>query len=386
MNENFSNHYDYDIFISYSRADIKTVSDIVNRFEREGYRVWIDKDGIESGDAFKSTIVSAIERSAIFVFFSSENSNKSEWTAKEIGIANARKKVIIPIKLDHSNYNHGVEFDLINLDYIDYSIRAERSSSIDKLVKTLNRKLGKGKNADIHTTEGQNTNKDSEKGFSLKLLTSNRKGCIISVAILSVLCVFIPTYFFHSNIAMAPPVQYDMAPTDSVITSQIQAIDLGLPSGTLWANMNIGARSEKECGNLYSWGETSPKGSYAQAQYSNPAITKIIGTPYDVAHQELGMEWQMPTESQFKELILCCTWKWESTGFKVSGKNGNYIFLPATGWSCSSTVEYRGKFGYYWTGDKVNSTFAKGLLFSKPEQKTGNGYLYYGRAIRAVRK
>ena len=62
----------YDVFVSYSRKDTKIVDEFVNRLESEGVRVWIDRDGVESGDAFKRVIVNAIKESALFMFFSSE--------------------------------------------------------------------------------------------------------------------------------------------------------------------------------------------------------------------------------------------------------------------------------------------------------------------------
>ena len=133
----------YDVFISYSRKDTKIVDEFVSRLESEGFRVWIDRDGIESGDAFKRVIVKAIKESALFLFFSSEPSNTSPWTTKEVGIAVNYQKPIIPIKLDKSLYNEDVEFDLVNLDYIDYSIPAMQQPMMEKLVRTIKSKLPK---------------------------------------------------------------------------------------------------------------------------------------------------------------------------------------------------------------------------------------------------
>lgn len=130
----------HDIFISYSRKDSEAVGRFVEKLTEEGYSVWIDKDGIESGDQFKLIIVKAIEESKIVLFFSSEASNASTWTAKEIGIANARSKPIIPIKLDGSNYNRQVEFDLINNDYVDFTDKASQDAAMKKLLKAISRK------------------------------------------------------------------------------------------------------------------------------------------------------------------------------------------------------------------------------------------------------
>ena len=131
----------HDVFISYSRKDTELVDQFVKRLEGEGFNIWIDRDGIESGDAFKRVIVRAIKESAIVLFFASESSNASIWTAKEINIAVHYEKPIIPIKLDDSVYNDEVEFDLVSLDYIDYTEPAIRSGMMEKLIRTLKSKL-----------------------------------------------------------------------------------------------------------------------------------------------------------------------------------------------------------------------------------------------------
>jgi formylglycine-generating enzyme required for sulfatase activity len=131
----------HDIFVSYSRHDTNVVNEFVERLEREGFSVWIDRDGIESGDAFKKIILQAIKSSAVVLFFSSQHSNQSSWTAKEIGVAVKYQKTVIPILLDGSNFNEEVEFDLINLDFIDYQDTSLREMMMDRLVKSLKAKI-----------------------------------------------------------------------------------------------------------------------------------------------------------------------------------------------------------------------------------------------------
>lgn len=88
----------YDIFISYSRKDSEIVKRFADELGKAGYTIWMDIDGIETGDEFKSKIVSAIKDSALFLFFSSKDSNVSEWTVKEVNVAVNLKKQIIPVK------------------------------------------------------------------------------------------------------------------------------------------------------------------------------------------------------------------------------------------------------------------------------------------------
>ena len=130
----------YDIFVSYSRLDELEVLPCVERLKQEGFSVWIDRTGIESGDAFKQVIFDAIENSGVFLFFSSKNSNASTWTAKEIGVAVSLHKTIIPIKLDDSIPAKEVQFDIINLNYCDFTDPNLKEEEFQKLVAALRNK------------------------------------------------------------------------------------------------------------------------------------------------------------------------------------------------------------------------------------------------------
>ena len=132
----------YDLFISYSRRDKRQVMKIVNLLKDKGYSIWIDESGIETGEQFKKVIVSAIEECKVLVFFSSKHSNVSPWTAKEIGVANSKGKPILPVKLDETEYNKEVLFDLVNLDYCDLTRRTQRNEQIESLLKSLIKLIG----------------------------------------------------------------------------------------------------------------------------------------------------------------------------------------------------------------------------------------------------
>ncbi len=127
----------YDIFVSYSRLNENIVYPVVKELEKSGFKIWIDKDGVESGDAFKTVIVKAIENSNALVFFSSKESNDSPWITKEIAVAIYERKRIIPIRLDGAKYNSEIKFDLINLDYIEMTDRSQISDGTQRLIKSL---------------------------------------------------------------------------------------------------------------------------------------------------------------------------------------------------------------------------------------------------------
>ena len=108
----------YDAFVSYSRKDYNYVKTIIDVLTNQGYRCWMDRDGIESGDMFKRVLVKAIKDSQVVLFFSSVNSNSSEWTLKEVNAAVQLKKAIIPIRLDEMPYDDSILLDLSGLDFV----------------------------------------------------------------------------------------------------------------------------------------------------------------------------------------------------------------------------------------------------------------------------
>ena len=133
---------EYDIFISYSRADTQIVDQFVAKLTDAGYRVWIDREGIDGGDEFKTKIVRAIKGSALVVFFSSAKSNASKWTVKEISYSLKKEKPIVPVKLDETEYAESIDFDLIDIDFIQYHSNRPTSAT-ERLLKSIFRRLGK---------------------------------------------------------------------------------------------------------------------------------------------------------------------------------------------------------------------------------------------------
>ena len=110
----------------------------------------------------------------------------------------------------------------------------------------------------------------------------------------------------------------------------------------------------------------------------------------DVASVKWGGKWRMPTLDEIKELKDNCTWEWTTLngvkGYRVTGPNGNSIFLPAAGYS-SGTEEYsQGFVGGYWSSslDSSNSGRAYGLFFISGSYVWVNNDRYYGRTVRPV--
>lgn len=165
---------------------------------------------------------------------------------------------------------------------------------------------------------------------------------------------------------------------------EVKAVDLGLRAK--WATVNLGATDSTQFGNFYAWGETEAKSSYSSANYKymrNDSIIKyylnatasediIETTPDgasnrqpgivdnkqylefadDAAHATLGGNWRIPSRFHMNELITLCTWEAIRTdnvcGYRVTGPNGNSIFLPAAGFIADTMHLSKNVIGTYW--------------------------------------
>lgn len=186
----------------------------------------------------------------------------------------------------------------------------------------------------------------------------------------------IRTYFREINTGGEEPTALSSCPDGN----HPHMIDLGLPSGTLWACCNVGANAPEEYGGRFAWGETEEKGEYTWATYQHGYYDwntgdmstikhigyDISGTKYDVAHTRWGQGWHMPKLSQIEELVANTTAEWYANddimGCKLLGSNGSNIFIPASGLyidyldpeislSWSSTVEKFEEPPYYSSPD-----------------------------------
>lgn len=166
-------------------------------------------------------------------------------------------------------------------------------------------------------------------------------------------------------------------------------VDLGL--SVKWATCNVGAASPSAYGNYYAWGEIAPKSEYTDDNCKTwgKNLGDISGnSQYDAARANWGGSWRMPTSEEIQELVFECTWTLTTQGghrgYKVTGPNGNFIFLPAAGWCRGSSSDYVGKYGYYWSSspDKSGTQYAYYLSFSA--RGVDYDYRYIGRSVRPV--
>ena len=168
-------------------------------------------------------------------------------------------------------------------------------------------------------------------------------------------------------------------------------VDLGL--SVRWATCNVGASNPSDYGNYYAWGETKTKSSYTadNSRTYEVSMSDISGNiRYDAATANWGGGWRMPTKEEFEELLDKCNWQWSSqggrNGYKVTGPNGNSIFLPVAGWRYGTSLNFAGDGGYYWssTPNGVNTLDAYFLGFNSGRHNVGWYYRNYGRSVRPV--
>ena len=186
-------------------------------------------------------------------------------------------------------------------------------------------------------------------------------------------------------------------------------VDLGLPSGIKWATCNVGATSPEEYGGYYAWGETEEKSNYDWSTYkwrngSYGSMTKyytdgsygtvdnktVLDPEDDVARVKWGGSWRMPTKAEQDELRDNCTWTWTIqngvNGYKVTGPNGNSIFLPAAGYRLGTNLYDSGSYGYYWSSSLGSSysSDAYYLYFYSGGYGWDGGIRCSGHSVRPV--
>ena len=186
-----------------------------------------------------------------------------------------------------------------------------------------------------------------------------------------------------------------------------EAVDLSL--SVKWATMNVGANAPEEYGDYFEWGETEPKDNYSWSTYkwcngSSSTMTKycfdsdygtvdnktVLDLEDDAARANWGGSWRMPTYEEIKELFEKCTWEWTTlngvNGRKVTGPNGNSIFLPAAGCRYGSSLSYAGSYGYYWSSSLSTDNPLNGWYLSFYSSYFYMNYSsrYYGQSVRAV--
>lgn len=190
-------------------------------------------------------------------------------------------------------------------------------------------------------------------------------------------------------------------------------VDLGLPSGTLWAKCNVGAIKETDYGGYYQWGgiedftntkkncnwKIYPYGT----SYDTPTKYNLksewgkvdnkteLELSDDVANQIMGGDWHIPSREQFCELVNNTTSEWTTVG-GVNGRrftskfNGQSIFIPAAGYRDYRTLLHVGYYCYLWSSSlyQARPSSASNLYFNSDDYSIEDFNRYYGFSVRGV--
>ena len=190
-------------------------------------------------------------------------------------------------------------------------------------------------------------------------------------------------------------------------------VDLGLPSGTLWATCNVGANSPEEYGDYFAWGEIHPKNVYDwstykycnggwdkltkycdDSEFGNNGFTDNLTTLLpsdDAATANWGSDWCMPSDDQWEELLDNTTNVWTTqngvNGRLFTGNNGNSLFLPAAGYRWGGSLDDVGSIGGFWSSslDTDVPDDAWYFYFSSNYYYMRYGSRLNGQSVRAVR-
>lgn len=202
------------------------------------------------------------------------------------------------------------------------------------------------------------------------------------------------------------------------VTKHVEFVDMGLPSGRLWASKNLGAETITDYGAYFSWGNvqgykptgttfsynwgTSNDGPYASTE--GASLTGNIPLQQDAANFYLGGSCRMPTTSEFAELFNSSYTKYiDASGNEVTGTNklislhgvtgiyleskinGNRLFFPCAGYGSGSSLYSAGSRGYYWSSSRYSGAGGYDLHFNSggvsPQDSSDR---FYGFSVRAV--
>lgn len=252
---------------------------------------------------------------------------------------------------------------------------------------------------------------------------------IALMATLVVSAQTIEVYEYNTDGSLKSVPAYTSTKKVKVIFKEIvhEYVDLGLPSGTLWATCNVGADKPEDFGDYFAWGETTPKDTYDEESYKwmndgwstwtqinkyTVADGQFAGRWYyggtfigdnktellpedDAATANWGSDWRMPTHAQQMELLNSAYTEKEWTtvngvnGYKITSKtNGKSIFLPVAGYLYYGSI-YDDSYGAYWSREvhPNRSDLAWRIqLGSDYIGANDHAMRFYGLSVRPVRK
>lgn len=396
----------YDIFISYSRKDFQEVNDLLQKITQAipTLNYWFDLNGIESGDdEFDERIITAIDNSSYVIFALSENSIASKWTKDEITYAKNIGKKVIPVLIKGAQLNDGwFLFKFGRVDCVDSTNDIQIEKLIKNLSKWTNNPIAKTNKTD--NLQSQN----SEDSISIQPQNIKNNYTKWPYLLITICLIVLSIVLLKKDLLYFNQISKQSSYKQEVI--KYEWVDLGL--SVMWATCNIGADNPEQSGHYFAWGEVFPKKhssweNYKFGRTSNELIKYCSDCQYgkngytdrqsellphdDVATNNLGKHWRIPTSAEIEELMTMCSCKWTQingvSGYLFEAKNGNSIFLPASGLYDGNHLQFSDIAGFYWTNtlNVEQPCYAYSLGFNETEIVcSDDSYRYISRSIRPV--
>ncbi len=387
----------YDIFISYRRQCSKDKAELLWTLLQDGYkdRVSFDRDNLNG--QFAPEIITRIDNCKDFVLLIDEKTfdyKDADFALETVELYNYLSSCSLDefkVKLEELGVDAKLDFVRIE---ISRALRVEGLNIIPVIPFEMDMSRlnlpSDIKGIKRYHACNYSDSRDAKFNGCLSSLKSLLKSKPVRMkkslyaglfAVLISILAFVGVKFFNSE-----PKINDYA-----------YVDLGL--SVLWADSNLGSNSVYNKDKFFAWGESESKSSYDRSSSitHNVSLSDISGNvKYDAARIVMGEPWRIPTREEVQELIDKCMWSWNNGGYKITGPNGNSIFLPCDGYYEKSVI-HNGVNGYYWvsTPDESDASYAGCLIIRDPKvinskdkfqdkYRCGFGHRYLGRSIRPV--
>ena len=167
-------------------------------------------------------------------------------------------------------------------------------------------------------------------------------------------------------------------------------VDLGLPSGTLWATMNVGATSVTDYGNYYQYGKGADTYQVTSGQSDYSGTENPLASSADTATVEWGGDWHMPTQGQLNELTANTTFEmvenYQGSGIKGATFTANEqtLFIPYSGIYNDGALYNRSQVCYIWSSTPDGRYYAYYLYLANNHRSVGNNVRVFGYSVRPV--
>ena len=370
----------YDVFISYSRKDAAVADQIAKAFDAAGISYFMDRQEMDGGLEASKVHATAIKESTVFLFLASKNSYESKYTRNEVAYAFNKKEnpQIIPYIIDGSTLPDELELTLSS-----FKCRDMRQHAIQTVVEDVLERIGRKTDSPIGSTTPPQTNYDSKMVFRKRRVWS----WIVAVcAVVAVVLVVVLTMRGCGNGTNSTDGNGEQtAVADTVLRADSEMNDAENAPAPI-------EEAKSETTPIPAVEESKPVPSgyvdlglsvcWAKSNRLNPDDDHGFYT-YDEAKSKFGS--RLPTKAQFQELIDKCKWAWTGRGYRVTGPNGNSIFLPAAGGrNRDGDVYYVGEIGRYWSSTPRDSEDAWSLDFFSSVVGMLSYYRCSGRSVRLV--